>query len=168
VRIEHATKAHLPAIRRLFNVLIPTTTVAWRDHLASAEEIRTWFDDQQRAGFPVLVAVGDDDVVGYTCWSTFRGGDRFPGYRHTAELTVHVDEERHGAGIGRALLSALVDEARRRDIHVLVAGVDADNEASIAFHRALGFVEVARMPEVGRKFDRWLDLVLLQRVIDVD
>ena len=79
---------------------------------------------------------------------------------------MHVDERHHGEGVGRELLHALIDEAARRDVHVLVAAVDAANEGSIAFHRALGFVEVARMPEVGRKFDRWLDLVLLQRVID--
>lgn len=167
VRIEHATEAHLPAIRHLFNVLIPTTTIGWRDHLASEEEIRTWFDDQQRHRFPVLVAIDDaGNVAGYTCWSTFRGGERFPGYRHTAELTVHVDADHQRRGVGRALLAALVEEARRRDIHVLVAGIDADNTASIELHRAVGFVEVAHMPEVGRKFDRWLDLVLMQRIVD--
>jgi phosphinothricin acetyltransferase len=77
-----------------------------------------------------------------------------------------VDERHHGQGVGGALLEALIAEAPRRDIHVLVAAVDADNAGSIAFHRSLGFAEVARMPEVGRKFDRWLDLVLLQRVVD--
>lgn len=166
MRVEHATEAHLPAIRELFNALIPTTTVAWRDDLASDDEIRQWFEDQRRASDPVLVAVSDGEVIGYTCWSNFRGGRRFPGYRHTAELTVHVDGEQHGRGVGRALLTALIEEARRRDVHVLVAGVDADNRSSIAFHEAMGFREVARMPEVGRKFGRWLDLVLLQRIID--
>ena len=164
--VRDATAADLPAIRELFNALIPTTTVAWRDHEATVEEIATWFDQQHAEGYPVLVAEVDGAVVGYTCWSSFRGGHRFPGYRHTAELTVHVDGRHHGEGVGRELLHTLIDEAARRDVHVLVAAVDADNEGSIAFHRALGFVEVARMPEVGRKFDRWLDLVLLQRVID--
>ena len=167
VRIEPAREAHLPAIRELFNVIIPTTTIGWREHLASEDEIRTWFDEQQRQGFPVLVAVDDaGEVAGYTCWSTFRGGERFPGYRHTAELTVHVGAGQQRRGVGRALLTALVDEARRRDVHVLVAGIDADNTASIELHRRVGFVEVARMPEVGRKFDRWLDLVLMQRIVD--
>jgi phosphinothricin acetyltransferase len=164
VRIRDAVVADLPAITHLFNVLIPTTTVGWRDDLASDEEMAAWFDDRRRAGHPVLVAEapGGGPVVGYTCWSTFRG---WPGYRHTAELTIHVDSDWHGRGVGRALIDALVAEARRRDVHVLVAGVDADNEASLAFHHSLGFVEVARMPEIGRKFDRWLDLVLLQRIV---
>jgi len=156
----------LPAVRELFNALLPTTTIGWRDHLADAEEISAWFDEQHQARHPVLVAELDGVVVGYTCWSTFRGGGRFPGYRHTVELTIHVDGCRQGTGIGRALTNALVDEARRQEVHVIVAGVDADNHESIAFHQALGFTEVARMPEVGRKFDRWLDLVLLQRIVE--
>jgi phosphinothricin acetyltransferase len=165
VRIRDATEADLPAIRHLFNVLIPTTTVAWRDHLADEEEMADWFRDQHEQAFPVLVAELDGDVVGYTCWGRFRGGPRFPGYRFTVELTVHVDEAHQGRGVGTGLLERLVEEARRRDVHVLVAGIDADNVGSLALHRRLGFEEVARMPEVGRKHGRWLDLVLVQRII---
>lgn len=165
MHVRAATAADLPDIRRLFNTLIPTTTVAWRDHPADPGEMRVWFGDQQAAGHPVLVAEVDGVVTGYTCWSTFRGGERFPGYRHTAELTIHVDSAHHGLGIGRALLSGLIDEGRRHGIHALVAGIDGDNTASVAFHRAMGFREVGRLPEVGRKFDRWLDLVLMQRIV---
>jgi L-amino acid N-acyltransferase YncA len=165
VEVRAATEADLPAIRALFNVLIPTTTIAYREHLASADEIATWFAAQQAADHPVLVAADAGGVVGYTTYGTFRGGARFPGYRHTAELTIHVDGAYHGRGVGRALMDALFDAARARDIHVLVAGVDATNEASIEFHRRLGFVETARMPEVGIKFGHWLTLVLLQRVV---
>ena len=168
IHVREASVDDLAAIRRLFNVLIPTTAIAWRDHLASEEEIAEWFDQQSVAEHPVLVAELDRDVAGYTTWTTFRGGARFPGYRHTAELTIHVDAAHHRRGVGRALLGALIDEGRRRELHVLVAGIDAENSASIALHRAMGFVEVGRMPEVGRKFDRWLDLVLVQRVLGGD
>jgi phosphinothricin acetyltransferase len=163
--IRPATPDDVPAIRELFNALIDSTAIAWREHRATLEEIETWFAEQQEEGFPVLVAEVDRAVVGYTCWSRFRGGPRFPGYRHTVEHTIHVEGAQHGRGVGRALLTALIDEARRRDVHVLVAGIDSDNVESIAFHHAMGFVEVARMPEVGRKFDRWLELVLLQRIL---
>lgn len=162
MEVRAATEADLPAIRRLFNALIPTTTVAWRDDLADEAEMAAWFADRVAAGDPVLVGEVDGEVVGYTCWGSFR---RHPGYRHTRELTIHVDEGWHGRGVGRALIDALVDAARAAGVHVLVAGVDADNTSSIAFHEALGFEIVARMPEVGRKFDRWLDLVLLQRIV---
>jgi len=160
--VRDATPADLPAIRRLYNALIATTTVAWRDDDASAEEIDAWFDERTRLGHPVLVAETDGLVIGYTCWTGFRG---FPGYRHTVELTIHVDGEHHGRGVGRTLLGALVDEATRRDVHVVVAAIDADNRSSIAFHESMGFTEVARLPEVGRKFGRWLDLVLMQRIL---
>jgi phosphinothricin acetyltransferase len=164
-RIREATADDVPAIRRLFNALIPTTTVTWRDHLAGLPEIERWLARQQDAGNLVLVATEDDVVVAYACWSAFRGGNRFPGYRHTVENTIHVDQDAHGRGIGRVLLTALIDRARERGLHVMVAAIDSDNAASIAFHRAMGFTEVARMPEVGRKFDRWLDLVLMQRIL---
>ena len=113
----------------------------------------------------MLVAELDGEVAGYTTWGSFRGGDRFPGYRHTVELTIHVDGRWHRQGVGRALLTALIERARALDVHALVAGIDADNGASIDLHRAMGFVEVGRMPEVGRKHGRWLDLVLVQRMV---
>ena len=164
--MRDAVESDLPSITRLFNALIPTTTVAWRDHLATPAEMATWFAGQQAAGHPVLVATMGGEVVGYTAWTGFRYSDRVPGYRHTMELTIHVDADHHGHGLGRTLIEALIERARAVDVHVLVAGVDAGNAGSIEFHRRLGFTEVARMPEVGRKFDRWLDLVLLQRVVE--
>lgn len=166
VEIRSARADDLDAITGLFNALIPTTTITWREHLADAAEMSEWFAHQQAAGAPVLVAEVDANVVGYTTWTTFRGGPRFPGYRHTVELTIHVSGEHHGHGVGRALLTALIELGRERGVHVLVAGIDADNTGSIEFHRQLGFGEVGRMPETGRKFDRWLELVLMQRILD--
>jgi L-amino acid N-acyltransferase YncA len=165
VLVRDATATDIPTIADLFNALIPTTAVAWRDHLAGVEEMTDWFVAQQGSGFPVLVAEIDHRVVGYCCWSSFRGGPRFPGYRHTVEDTVHVDQTVHRSGVGRALLTALIDRARQNGVHTMVAGIDADNDSSIEFHRSFGFVEVARMPETGRKFDRWLDLVLMQLIV---
>ena len=165
MEIRDATEADLSAIVDLYNALIATTTVAWRDDPTDLDEQAEALAHRQRLGYPTLVADDAGEVVGYTCCTTFRG-DRFPGYRHTAELTVHVRGDRHGAGIGSRLIEALADRSRAIGLHVLVAAVDADNDASIRFHERLGFAEVARMPEVGRKFERWLTLVLLQRVID--
>ncbi len=164
MEIRDATDDDLPAILELYNALIATTTVAWRDDPSTLEEQAQGLAARAAAGYPTLVAEEDGAVVGYTCCTSFRG-DRFPGYRHTAELTVHVRGDCHGSGIGSALIEALIERARTIDLHILVAAVDADNDASIRFHEALGFTVVARMPEVGRKFDRWLTLVLLQRAL---
>jgi L-amino acid N-acyltransferase len=165
LEIRDPTEADLPAIRDLYNALIATTTVAWRDEPSTLQEQADALAARRSSGYPTLVAEEDGEVIGYTCCTTFRG-DRFPGYKHTAELTVHVQEDHHGAGVGSALIEALVERSRAMGLHVLVAAVDADNDASIRFHERLGFTPVARMPEVGRKFDRWLTLVLLQRIID--
>jgi L-amino acid N-acyltransferase len=103
---------------------------------------------------------------GFTSYGSFRGDGRRPGYRFTVEHTIHVAETHWGAGVGRALLEALIERARNTGHHVLVGGIDADNAASLRFHERLGFAEVARMPQVGRKFDRWLDLVLVQLILN--
>jgi phosphinothricin acetyltransferase len=105
-------------------------------------------------------------VVGFAAYEHFRGDGKWPGYRGTVEQTIHVRESHWGRGVGRALIEGLVERAQAAGLHVIVAAIDGDNEASIRFHERLGFVEVARMPQTGQKFGRWLDLVLMQRVID--
>lgn len=166
VRVRDATTTDLPDICALYNALIPTTTVAWTEALDSLEDREAWFDRQQRDGFPALVAEVDGEVVGFGAYGWFRSDGRWPGYDLTVEHSIHVAESHWSRGIGRALLEALLDRAAEAGLHVMVAAVDGANADSIAFHERLGFTEVARMPQVGRKFDRWLDLVLLQRIID--
>ena len=164
--VRNATHSDLPAIVALHNALIPTTTVTWTDDLDTLEHRAAWFEHQEAAGHPVLVAEDEGRVVGFTCYEPFRGEGKQPGYRATAELSIHVRESHWGNGVGRALINALVERAQEDGIHVLVAAIDAENEPSVQFHGRLGFVEVARMPETGQKFGRWLDLLLMQRIVD--
>jgi len=163
--IRDAVDGDMPALRDLYNALIPTTTVAWTESLQTLRDRRAWFRRQQRFRYPVLVAETSSEVVGFAAYGSFRGSGKWPGYRHTVEHTIHVRQDVHGCGIGRGLLEALIDRAQSVDVHVMVAAIDAANSGSIAFHERLGFTVVARMPEVGRKFDRWLDLVLMQRIL---
>lgn len=165
VNIRDANDADLPVVRDLYNALVPTTTVAWTEELQTLDERRAWFQRQQQAGWPVVVAEIDNRVVGFAAYGSFRGEGKWPGYRHTVEHTIHVRDDAHGHGVGRMLLEALIERAHADDVHVMVAAIDSENTGSIAFHERLGFVTVARMPEVGRKFDRWLDLVLMQRML---
>ena len=162
--IRDAEIADLPAISEIYNALIPTTTITWREEAETLEHRAAWFENQNRAGFPVLVAAEGDQIAGFAAYEHFRG--EWPGYRNTVELTIHVRQGSWRQGVGTALLGELIERARTAGIHVLVAGIDAENEASIRLHERLGFVEVARMPETGQKFGRWLDFVLMQRILD--
>lgn len=166
VLIRPATSDDLEAINDLYNALIPTTVIAWTEQTYPMEDRVTWFAARRAAGDPVLVAETHGGVIGYASYAEFRDNQKWPGYRFTAELTIHVAESSHGRGVGRALMTRLIEAARDAGLHVLVAGVDGENDQSILFHKAMGFVEVARMPETGRKFGRWLDLVMLQRFVD--
>ena len=160
--VRPATPADAGAVASILSALIPTTTIEWTDTPHTAEGIPRWLDEHET----VLVAEEDGEVVGVAAYGWFRDVVARPGYRFTVEHTVHVREDRWGSGVGRTLMQALVDDARAGGKHTMVAAVDGANEASIRFHERLGFVEVARMPEVGAKFDRWCDLVLLQLRLD--
>lgn len=113
----------------------------------------------------MLVAMKGRDVVGFASFGDFRP---FPGYRHTVENSVYVDARFHRAGIGRSLVAALIERATALNKHAMIAGIEALNAGSIGLHASLGFVEVARMPEVGCKFGRWLDLVFMQKQLASD
>ncbi len=114
----------------------------------------------------MLVAVVDDRVAGWTSYGDFRDSTKWPGYRFTVEHTIHVAEWAWGSGVGRALMAELIERARAAGMHTMIAGIDGANDASVRFHERLGFVTVARVPEVGAKLGRWLDLVLMALALD--
>jgi L-amino acid N-acyltransferase YncA len=165
VEIRDATAADLAATLNIYNELISSTTVAWAERPQTLDERREWFAVQQERGFVSIVAVAHDEVVGMASYGDFRDSIHWPGYRFTVEHSIHVRSDQRRGGVGRMLMEELIARAERHGIHVLVAGIDADNGDSIRFHERLGFVEVARMPETGHKFGRWLDLVLMQRIL---
>ncbi len=161
--IRDAGPADVPAITDLTNALIATTTYEWTETPYTVEDRRAWLAAKARDGMVVLVAEADGQVVGFAGYGDFRDTSRWPGYRFTVEHTVHVREDHWGRGVGGRLLDALADRARAAGKRVMVAGIDGSNEDSIRFHARRGFVEVARLPGVGEKFGRRLDLVLMQR-----
>jgi phosphinothricin acetyltransferase len=165
MQIRPATAADAEAISALYNALIPTDTVAWTEEPETVEQRRAWLADQVLRGDPVLVADAGG-VVGFVSYGPFRDSAKWPGYRFTVEHTVHVREDHWGRGVGRLLMEQLIGQARAAGKHVMVGGIDGANVASIRFHERLGFAVVARMPQLGWKFDGWLDLVLVQRILD--
>ena len=160
--IRDARATDVEAITEIQNALITTAAIEWTDVMHDVDERAQWLMSQRDAGHPVVVAVLGDCVVGWASYGEFRDSTRWPGYRLTVENTIHVREEHWGSGVGRLLMDALVERARSAGLHAMIAAVDGENVASVRFHERLGFQEVGRMPQVGTKFGRWLDLVLLE------
>ncbi|MGO4717456.1 GNAT family N-acetyltransferase [Bradyrhizobium sp. 2TAF24] len=163
--VRDATEGDLPAVLEIYNEVIATSTAVYSLEPSTLEERRSWFRSRCSSGFPVVVAVDQGgDAMGFASFGEWRG--TWPGYRYTVEHTVHVRHDVRGLGVGRALVEDLFPRALALRKHVMVGGIDAANEASIRFHERLGFERVARFREVGHKFDRWLDLIFVQRFID--
>ena len=160
--IRDAREADLVSLLEIYNDVISSSTAIYRDEPATLQDRRQWWAERVRQGYPVLVASEQDEVVGFASFGDFRA---WPGYRFTVEHTVHVRADKRAQGIGTALMRPLLERASALGKHVIVAGVDADNAKSLAFHERLGFVRVAHFREVGFKFGRWLDLVFLQRML---
>jgi phosphinothricin acetyltransferase len=163
VDVRDADETHLPGILAIYNEVLATSTAIFSDQPSTLDELTTWFRARRAQGYPVLVAVEGPRVLGYATFGDFRS---WPGYRHTVEHSVHVAADARGRGIGGALMTQLLPRAVALDKHVMLAGIDASNAASIRFHERLGFERVGLLREVGCKFGRWLDLAFLQRRLD--
>ena len=163
ISIEDAVPSDLPAIAAILNQAVRETTAVWYDAPRTTAQMETWFAERRAAGFPVLVARDKGRVLGYASYGPFRPHD---GYARSVEHSIYVAPEVQGRGIGVRLLDALVARARTQGLHVMIGGLEAGNAASLALHARAGFVETARMPEVGAKFGRWLTLVFVQKVLD--
>lgn len=150
------------AILAIVNDAILNTTAWYEYEPWDGARLTSWFDAKRAGGWPLLVAEADGATLGFASFGPFR--DR-PAYVRTVEHSVYVAAAARGRGIGRRLLDALVTEAGARGLHTMIGGVDAANDGSLAFHRAAGFVEAGRMREVGWKFDRWLDLIFMQKLL---
>lgn len=146
------------AIAEIWNAVIRdsifTFTTAEKDPRALAQAIED--------GMPYHVADDADRILGFATAFQFRGG---PGYAHTFEHSIHLIAEAQGHGLGRKLMGVVEDDLRSRGAHSLFAGVSGENTSGVTFHAALGYQEVARLPEVGWKFGRWHDLVLMQKML---
>lgn len=158
VKLAAADERHLEDITEIYNDAIINTTATFDSEPKSLREQRVWMrkhDDEH----PIIVAIFDGKVVAWGSLSQF--SDRCC-YRSTVEDSIYVRKEYRGRGIGRLLLERLLAEARKAGHHTVVARIDAGNEVSLELHRQMGFREVGRLREVGFKFDRWLDVVIMQ------
>jgi L-amino acid N-acyltransferase len=157
--IRQAVDADLDAILVIHNDAILNSTALWTDDIVARSDREEWLAAQSAAGDPVLVAIEDDELAGYATYAQWRTKW---GYRHTVEDSVYLAAAYQGRGFGRALLTELITRARAAGYHIILADIESGNAASIRLHRSLGFEQVGQIPEIGRKFDRWLDLTILE------
>ncbi len=162
-KIREAIDRDIDGILTIYNEVIATSTAVYATEAVTLAERSAWLGARRARGFPVLVAVEDDAVIGFASFGDWRAG--WDGFRHTVEHSVHVRADRRGQGIGGTLIAALCTRACDLGMHVMLGGIDAANAGSIRLHERLGFEQVAHFRQVGRKFDRWLDLVFMQRIL---
>lgn len=161
--VRRATRDDVPAILEIYNDAVLTTTASYDYEPRTLEHRLAWFEEHERNDYAMFVAQAEAGrVVGWSSLNSYR--DRM-GYRFTTENSVYVAADQRGRGVGKALLAPLIDAARARGLHAILAAIDASNEASIRLHAGSGFTQVGLFKQVGHKFDRWLDLVYMERLV---
>lgn len=163
ITIRPATEADLPGLLEIYNDAVLHTTATYDYEPRTLEQRRQWFEDHRRDNYAVFVAVDETGrIVG---WSALNPYHARPGYRFTTENSVYIAADRRGQGIGKQLLEPLIEAARSRGLHVIIAAIDATNEASLRLHARFGFEQVGHFKQVGFKFDRWLDVIYLEKIV---
>lgn len=161
VSIRPATPDDVAAITDIYNEAILNTVATFDTATKSVADRTRWFETHD-ARHPVIVAEVGGTVV---AWATLSAWSDRQAYSGTAETTLYVDAGHRGGGIGGALLSALIDIARKQEFHTLIARITTGSEASIRLHVACGFEHVGTLREVGFKFDRYLDVEIYQKML---
>ena len=161
MEIREATEADLGAINEIYCHYVVTSTCTFQMEPTTERERAAWFADHGPR-HPITVAGCGDEILGWGSLSRFQPR---AGYRFTVEDSVYVRADRHRRGVGRALLGDLVERGRALGYRSIIAGITADQDASLALHRRLGFEPVAMLRQVGNKFDRWLDVAYLQLLL---
>ena len=162
MQLRLATPDDAEAMRTIYNLEVETSTATFDLVTRSLQEQREWLAARSGA-HAAVVAVEGNDVVAFASLSPYK---ERAAYRTSVEDSVYVQRERHGQGIGKLLLSEMLDVARRHGFHAVMARIEATREPSLALHRSCGFRLVGIEREIGRKFGRWLDVALMQRLLD--
>jgi phosphinothricin acetyltransferase len=152
----------LVAITDIYNQAILNTTATFDTNTKTIDEQRAWFD-KHGAEYPILVALEDNEIVGWASMSAW--SDRC-AYADTAEISLYVSEEHRGKGVGRKLSEAILKAGREAGLHTAIARIAGDNDISIRLAESLGFQHIGVMREVGRKFDKLLDVYMMQIIFD--
>lgn len=161
--IRPATPADLPAITAIYEHAVRFGTATFELTPPDLAEMTRRHDELVAKGFPYLVATVEGRVAGYAYAGSYRAR---PAYRFTVENSIYLDPATHRRGIGTALMTELIAQSNVRGFRQMIAVIgDSANAASIALHSRTGFQMIGTHPNVGFKFGRWLDSVLMQRAL---
>ncbi len=161
VVIRRAVRSDLTAVNDIYNHYVWHSTCTYQEEPETTASRRQWFG-QHGAKHPVVVAEVNDEVVG---WGSLSAYHPRSAYRRTVENSVYVHHQHHRRGVGSLLLNDLIVRARGLGHHAIIAGIDAEQAASVALHDRFGFQKVGQFRQVGFKFGRWLDVIYLELVL---
>lgn len=160
--IRPATSSDGVQIAAIWNPIIRNTAVTFNSIEKSPGDVAALLQERNEQGHAFYVAEREGTVVGFAHYGQFRTGI---GYARTMEHTIILSDDAQGQGVGRALMDEVETHARSRGARSMFAGVSAENEGGVQFHAALGYKLIATLPNVGFKFDRWMDLKLMQKIL---
>jgi phosphinothricin acetyltransferase len=164
VLIRPAARHDLKSILEIYNDAVLNTTASADYEPQTMSQRIQWYESRKKMGFPMFVAEAPGRrVVG---WASLSPYHTRPGYRFTAENSVYIAADWRGRGIGRHLMIRVIESAREIGLHAIVASIEATSEASIRLHASLGFEQRGHLRELIHKFDRWLDVVYMELVLD--
>lgn len=164
IQIRHALITDLNSILEIVNREIIYGTAFWMTKVRTYDEQLVWFKNHEKEGFPIFVAVNEQQkILGFATYGHFRAYD---GYKHTVEHSVYLIPEAQGRGLGKKLMKHLMNYACQNNVHVMVAAITANNQASIRLHEWFGFKHAGILPQTGIKFEKWLDLLFMYKIIN--
>ena len=156
-------ESHSNSILEILNDAIINSTALYDYLPREAETMVDWFNKKQASNFPVIGVVNEaQQLMGFATYGTFRA---WPANKYSIEHSVYIHESHRGKGLARQLMKKLIETAKQQQYHTIIAGIDIENESSIALHKKLGFVHVGTFKDVAYKFDRWLDLSMYQLIL---
>jgi len=163
IRIRAYQTEDIQAILDIINYNILHSTALYDYNIRNYEQQQAILEDKTNKGFPIIVAELFGKLVGFGMYSEFRFRE---AYKFTVEHSVYVSEKHIGKGIGKVLLSELIQLAKAQGLHTMIGVIDSENQGSIEFHEQFGFKTVGIIKESGYKFDRWLDSVFMQLLLE--
>lgn len=161
IKIRNAEINDLERINEIYNYYVLESTCTYQTEPEPIESRKEWFNNQDRK-HPRIVAEIDNRILGWGAIARFK---ERKAYEHTGEISVYVDHERLHQGVGKVMLSWLIEQAGKVGVHSLMAVISADQTPSIKLHEKYGFKTVGHLKEVGNKFGEWLDVVYMQRMV---